>query len=86
MHALHQKYGPLAQSALSEAGRHADSLSGPVFRVAPGTVNLTNIEAMKTVYGSRETFRKSQFHRLLGPLGQQGLFNTTDVELRRRHR
>ena len=55
-------------------------------RIAPGTVNVTNIEALKTIYGSRETFRKSQFYRLLAVPGQQGLFNTIDVEFHRRHR
>jgi cytochrome P450 len=76
----------VALDALPGAGPHADSLPGPVVRIAPGTVNVTNIEALKTIYGSRETFRKSQFYRLLAVPGQQGLFNTIDVEFHRRHR
>lgn len=65
---------------------HADPLPGPVVRIGPGTVNVTSIEALKTIYGPRETFRKSQFYRLLAVPGQQGLFNTIDVEFHRRHR
>jgi len=55
-------------------------------RIAPCTVNLTSVEALKTIYGSRESFRKSPFYRLLAVPGQQGLFNTVDVEFHRRHR
>ncbi|KAI0545628.1 cytochrome protein [Xylaria curta] len=59
---------------------------GPVVRIAPGIVNFTSVEALKTIYGSRESYRKSPFYRLLAVSGQQGLFNTVDIEFHRRHR
>ncbi|SPJ74748.1 related to cytochrome P450 CYP4/CYP19/CYP26 subfamilies [Fusarium torulosum] len=59
---------------------------GPVVRVAPGVIDLASIQALKTIYGSREQFRKSQYYRLLAVSDQQGLFNTVDVEFHRRHR
>jgi cytochrome P450 len=55
-------------------------------RIAPGTVNIMSVEAVKTIYGSRGLFRKTPFYRLLAVDGQQGLFNTIDVEFHRRHR
>ncbi|KAI1258955.1 cytochrome protein [Xylariaceae sp. FL1019] len=59
---------------------------GPAVRIGPSHVDFMDIEAYKTMYGSRESFRKSQFYRLLAVDGQQGLFNTVDVEFHRRHR
>lgn len=59
---------------------------GPVVRIGPDNVNIMNVEALKTIYGPRENFRKSPFYRLLAVDGQQGLFNTIDVEFHRRHR
>lgn len=55
-------------------------------RIAPGNVNITSVEASKTIYGARELYRKSPFYRLLAVSGQQGLFNTIDIEYHRRHR
>ncbi|KAI1273301.1 cytochrome protein [Xylaria sp. FL0933] len=59
---------------------------GPVVRIAPSYVNFIDIEALKTIYGSRELYRKSSFYRLLAIDGQQALFTTIDVEFHRRHR
>ncbi|KAJ6437577.1 hypothetical protein O9K51_09783 [Purpureocillium lavendulum] len=49
-------------------------------------IYIMSVEALKIIYGSRESFRKSLFYRLLAVPGQQGLFNTVDVEFHRRHR
>jgi cytochrome P450 len=57
-----------------------------VVRIAPNVVNATDSEAIKAIYGTRETFRKSPFYRQLAVPGEQGLFNTVDVEFHRRHR
>ncbi|KAI0149566.1 cytochrome protein [Xylariaceae sp. FL1272] len=59
---------------------------GPAVRIGPSHVNFMNTEAYKTINGSRESFRKSPFYRLLAVENQQGLFNTVDVEFHRRHR
>ncbi len=62
------------------------TIAGPVVRIAPGIINVTDSAAMKAIYGTRENFRKSPFYRRLAVPGEQGLFNTTDVEFHRRHR
>ncbi|KAM4060191.1 cytochrome p450 [Hirsutella rhossiliensis] len=59
---------------------------GPIVRIGPNEVDIIDIEAVKTIYGSRETFRKSQFYRRLAVPGQQSLFNTVNVDFHRRHR
>ena len=45
-----------------------------------------SVDAVKAIYGPRESFRKSPFYRRVAVPGQQVLFNTVDVEFHRRHR
>ncbi|POR38265.1 Uncharacterized protein TPAR_01529 [Tolypocladium paradoxum] len=61
-------------------------LYGPVVRISPNEVDITDIDAVKTIYATKETFRKSQFYRRLAVPGRQALFNTVDIAFHRRHR
>ncbi|PHH87321.1 hypothetical protein CDD83_9030 [Cordyceps sp. RAO-2017] len=59
---------------------------GPVVRVGPNEVAIMELEAVKTIYSTKETFRKADFYRTIGAPGQQSMFSTTDVDFHRRHR
>ncbi|RDA93305.1 hypothetical protein CP533_2057 [Ophiocordyceps camponoti-saundersi (nom. inval.)] len=61
-------------------------LYGPVVRIAPDEVAISDIEAVKTIYSTKETFRKSNFYRRLVTAGTESLFSTVDVDFHRRHR
>lgn len=55
-------------------------------RIAPNEVDITDVETVKTIYSTKETFRKSQFYRRITGPGQESLFTTIDVDFHRRHR
>ncbi|EQL01619.1 Cytochrome P450 [Ophiocordyceps sinensis CO18] len=59
---------------------------GPVVRIGPNEVDVTDLDAVRAIYGTKETFRKSDFYRRLVPGGQQSMFSTADVDFHRRHR
>ncbi|KAL6901429.1 cytochrome P450 [Trichoderma evansii] len=58
---------------------------GPVVRLAPNEVAVTNIEAVKKIYNARETFRKSSWYQDLS-VTSENVFNTSRTELHRRLR
>ncbi|PFH57844.1 hypothetical protein XA68_14482 [Ophiocordyceps unilateralis] len=61
-------------------------LYGPVVRIAPNEVAVSDMEAVKTIYSTKETFRKSDFYQRLVTNGTESLFSTVDVDFHRRHR
>ncbi|PHH78489.1 hypothetical protein CDD80_6757 [Ophiocordyceps camponoti-rufipedis] len=61
-------------------------LYGPIVRIAPNEVAVSDIEAVKTIYSTKETYRKSDFYRRIVTAGTESLFSTVDVDFHRRHR
>ncbi|KAM4063653.1 cytochrome p450 [Hirsutella rhossiliensis] len=59
---------------------------GPVVRIAPNEIDITDLEAVKTIYSTKETFRKSNFYRRIVAQDQQSMFSTVDIDFHRRHR
>lgn len=53
---------------------------GPVVRVAPGEVDVTDISAVKTIHTVKATYIKSpKFYRSISAPGVESVFSTTDV-------
>lgn len=61
-------------------------MAGPVVRIGPNEVDITDIEAVKVIYNHKETFVKSNFYRRLVVRGQESIFSTVDTTYHRRHR
>jgi cytochrome P450 len=59
---------------------------GPVVRIGPNEVDITDLEAVKVIYSIKTPFQKSQFYRRLATTGQQSLFTTVNADFHRRHR
>ncbi|KJZ71230.1 hypothetical protein HIM_09373 [Hirsutella minnesotensis 3608] len=59
---------------------------GPVVRVAPGEVAVSDLDAVKTIYSTKETFRKSHFYRRVVAPDTESIFSTVNVDFHRRHR
>ncbi|OAQ63932.1 cytochrome P450 [Purpureocillium lilacinum] len=59
---------------------------GPVVRIAPNEVDITDLEAVKTIYTVKETFVKSQFYRRIVSPGSESMFSTVSIDFHRRHR
>ncbi|KAJ6438138.1 cytochrome P450 [Purpureocillium lavendulum] len=59
---------------------------GPVVRIAPNEVDMTDLDAVKTVYAVKETFVKSNFYRNIVAPGTESMFSTVDIDFHRRHR
>ncbi|KAJ6785951.1 hypothetical protein PWT90_03901 [Aphanocladium album] len=59
---------------------------GPIVRIRPTEVHISDINTVKSVYATKETFRKSPWYRQLTPFGNHTIFNTDNVEYHRRHR
>lgn len=55
-------------------------------RIGPNEVDVSDIDAVKTIYGVKEIFHKSKFYSRLAQPGQQSLFSTVNVDFHRRHR
>lgn len=60
--------------------------AGPIVRLGPNEVSLTDLDAVKAIYGAKPTFQKSMFYRRVATTGQQSLFTTVDPEFHQRHR
>ncbi|EXV00321.1 cytochrome P450 [Metarhizium robertsii] len=57
---------------------------GPIVRIAPDEVNVTDIDAVKTIYSVKDTFLKSGFYRRIVP--PESIFSTANIDFHRRHR
>ncbi len=55
-------------------------------RIAPNEVDITDLEAVKTIYTVKETFVKSQFYRRIVSPGSESMFSTVSIDFHRRHR
>lgn len=60
--------------------------SGPVVRIAPDYIDFLNIDALNTIYTSKETYRKSDWYSKFAVTVLPSIFNTTNVDLHRRFR
>ncbi|KAK2591845.1 hypothetical protein QQS21_010454 [Conoideocrella luteorostrata] len=59
---------------------------GPIVRVSPSEVMVTDLDAIKIIYSTRETYRKSKFYYIFSGLPVFSLFSTTDVDHHRKLR
>ncbi|RDA86314.1 hypothetical protein CP532_5689 [Ophiocordyceps camponoti-leonardi (nom. inval.)] len=59
---------------------------GPTVRIAPNEVDFADIPSLKTIYNTRETFRKTEWYQHITTVGKETIFNTTDVDVHRRLR
>lgn len=60
--------------------------TGPIVRLGPNEVSVTDLNAVKAIYGAKPIFQKSMFYRRIATTGQQSLFTTVDAEFHHRHR
>ncbi|KAI0154723.1 cytochrome P450 [Xylariaceae sp. FL1272] len=58
---------------------------GPVVRVGPSLVDVTDVETVKKIHRVKADFTKADFYRGIPP-GAENLFNTQDLQFHRRHR
>jgi cytochrome P450 len=64
----------------------ADSYGlGPIVRIGPNEVDISQISAVKEIHSVKGGYKKSPFYELLVP-GTTNVFNSTDTEFHRRHR
>ena len=62
-------------------------MKGPIVRVGLNSVDAVSLEAVRTIYSTRETFIKhQQFYSALVDRKKESVFSTADVSLHRRHR
>ncbi|OAQ70277.1 cytochrome P450 [Pochonia chlamydosporia 170] len=59
---------------------------GPYVRVGPKEVAVADLDALKTIYSTKETFLKTPFYRHLTAQPVASVFSTTDVDDHRRIR
>ncbi|RCI08946.1 hypothetical protein L249_5130 [Ophiocordyceps polyrhachis-furcata BCC 54312] len=59
---------------------------GPTVRIAPNEVDFTDVQSMKTIYSTRETFRKTEWYQNFTTIDKESVFNTPDVGVHRRLR
>jgi cytochrome P450 len=93
VHALHERYGKQKSILQLNSGAEMNShsyIAGPVVRIGPDKIDFASVDALQTIYGTKETFRKSKWYMdLVGakdPTKDASAFSTTDVETHRRQR
>lgn len=60
---------------------------GPIVRIGPGEVDVTDIPSLKEIHTVKATYVKDPaFYTAIGTPGQENLFNTVDIQFHRRHR
>lgn len=60
---------------------------GPTVRVSPTFVAISELDDLKQVYNTKETFVKSSYYNAFGnPAMPRNLFSTSSIELHRRYR
>lgn len=64
----------------------ASPLPGPIVRLAPSEVDVSDIDSVKAIYTTKETFRKAEWYKQFSTIGVETLFNTSDAEFYKRHR
>ncbi|RSL53645.1 hypothetical protein CEP53_007702 [Fusarium sp. AF-6] len=64
---------------------HLHQHYGPIVRIGPNEVDISQISAVKEIHSVKGGYKKSRFYELLVP-GTTNVFNSTDTEFHRRHR
>ncbi|KAM0257669.1 hypothetical protein ACHAQJ_004233 [Trichoderma viride] len=82
---LHQHYYCTNTFTTFKSANTKFYLTGPVVRLAPNEVSITDIDAVKKIYNARETFRKTSWYGHLS-VTSENIFNTSRTELHRRLR
>ncbi|POR31859.1 Cytochrome P450 [Tolypocladium paradoxum] len=59
---------------------------GTIVRIGPNEVDVADVDAVKTIYTVREAFRKPVWYKHFSTLGEDNIFNASDIEFHRRHR
>lgn len=59
---------------------------GPIVRIAPDEVSIVDVDAAKTIYNTKETFRKATFYRNFVAGQVENVFSTLNVDVHRRFR
>lgn len=59
---------------------------GPIVRIAPNEVDVTEVAAVKQIHTVKATYLKSPFYKAISAPGVQNVFNTPDIYFHRRHR
>ncbi|KAL4890743.1 cytochrome P450 [Aspergillus ambiguus] len=59
---------------------------GPIVRVSPEELDVSDIQAARTIHRTNKAFLKAPWYQILAPFGMQTLFNTTNVQFHREHR
>lgn len=88
---------PCIKSTVSRARSHLHTpvvcgarfnvCTGPIVRVGPDEVDVTDLSSVKTIHTVKATYIKSpKFYRALSAPGTESVFSTTDVFFHRRHR
>jgi cytochrome P450 len=83
---LHEKYGGWPPTPSPEMDSTDSQRPGPVVRVSPQEVDFTDLDAFKTIYSHRETYVKTTWYRRIAGSPLLTVFNTSDVDVHRRHR
>lgn len=98
VHSLHRRYGeshprrpPVSLSLSPKACLEAHDapstgLSGPIVRLAPNEVEVSDVDAVKAIYTTKETFRKADWYKNFTTIGVETIFNTSDPVFYKRHR
>jgi cytochrome P450 len=59
---------------------------GPVVRLSPGEVDISDISAAKEIHRVNGHFLKASWYQTITPKGVHNLWNTSDPEFHKRHR
>ncbi|TWU73690.1 hypothetical protein ED733_004748 [Metarhizium rileyi] len=59
---------------------------GPYVRIGPNEVAVADLDAVKTIYSTKETFRKTTFYKNLTAQPIESMFSTADVDYHRKLR
>ncbi|KAM4065460.1 cytochrome p450 [Hirsutella rhossiliensis] len=59
---------------------------GPIVRLGPTEVDVSDMDSVKAIYTTKETFRKADWYKQFSTIGVETMFNTSDPEFFKRHR
>ncbi|KAK7211161.1 hypothetical protein V2G26_018339 [Clonostachys chloroleuca] len=88
----HSKWTSLASKYQFLLGREAyyvHSLHqkyGPIVRIGPSEVDISDVQAVRTIYAIKSEYTKTEWYNHLTSLPVRNLFDATDFEYHRRHR
>jgi cytochrome P450 len=85
---LHEEFGMLDDTLITAICARkllTWELLGPVVRLGPEEVDVTDIQAVKEIHSVKSGYPKSDWYQRLVP-EMTNVFNTNDVEFHRRHR